>query len=337
MINVVYASDNNYAPYLAVSLNSLILNNSNESINIFILDNNISENNKDYLKILISKNNNFQIKFISTKKFENSVNISKSQIDGLLGINLTSYSRLLLSSILPNDIEKVIYIDCDSLIVDNIRKLWEINIDKYMCAGVLDTTPTYFKEIVGLNDEDEYINAGMLLINLKKWREENVEKHFLNFLENKYGKNIHHDQGVINGVLKNKILIIHPKYNLLGPFHGKDYDFVKKWFGISYDYYNKEIIEEAQKNPVFIHFSGGSIERPWANKKHYYKSLYDKYVEKSGYDKTKIYQVTGSISTIGKLYVAISENRTGRFIMDIIPIKWALYFKNYIVNKQSKN
>lgn len=235
---------------------------------------------------------------------------------------------------MPNNIEKVIYFDCDSLIVDSIDDLWNININNYLCASVLDTTVTYFKNVIGLSDDNIYINAGMLLINIKRWREENLEDKFIDFLNDYYGKNIHHDQGIINGVLKNQILVIVPRFNLLGPFHGKDYAFVLKWFGVSYNYYSRDIIENAQNHPVFLHFSGGSIERPWFNDKHFYRELFDEYAKLIDYDYARIYRKTGSISTIGKFYIFLSENKFFYFIMKLIPKKIAIYFKNWIIYKQ---
>lgn len=335
MIKVVFASDENYVPYLLVCLKSLLVNNTSNVIRIFILDNDISLKNKEILMNLVNDTPNFSIEFLAVNNLVNHINISDSQKKGLLSINLTSYSRLFLATLLPHDVDKIIYFDCDALILDSIDELWSINIDEYMCAGVLDTTTTYFKNIVDLDDADTYINAGMLLINLSKWRQEHIEERFLEFLSKKYGENIHHDQGIINGVLRNQILPIHPKFNLLGPFHGKDYNFVKKWFGISYEYYSEELIKEAQENPVFIHFSGGSIERPWVNEKHYYRKLYDSYVELINYDKSMIYRDVGTISEIGKMYVFISENVLGRFIMNLIPNKVALFFKNYVIQRQS--
>ena len=71
--------------------------------------------------------------------------------------------------------------------------------------------------VVGLKYNDRYINSGVILINLKKWREDNLEKKFIDFI-NKYNGDVPcADQGTINGVCKNKILIIHPKYNTMTP------------------------------------------------------------------------------------------------------------------------
>lgn len=83
---------------------------------------------------------------------------------------------------------------------------------------------------------------------------------------------------------------MHLKYNYQSPFHGKDINTtLRVW--VDYPYYNEQIIKEAFKKPVFIHFSGGSIERPWSNNKHHYYKLYAEYADMlKDYDKELIYK-----------------------------------------------
>ena len=88
------------------------------------------------------------------------------------------------------------------MIIDSIEELWNTSIDEYMCAGVQDLMPSVYKEIIGLNKDDFYINSGVLIINLKKWREKNVEEDFY-YAMKKYEKiPIHQDQGIINATLR---------------------------------------------------------------------------------------------------------------------------------------
>lgn len=91
--------------------------------------------------------------------------------------------------------------------------------DKYYCSGVLDVINPYFK-LISMYEwtiNDNYINTGFLLVNLKKWGEENLEEKFIKFI-NKYKFFRQANQDIINGVIKEKVLIIDPKYNILQPF-----------------------------------------------------------------------------------------------------------------------
>ena len=196
---------------------------------------------------------------------------------------LSSFSRLFAASFLDETIEKVLYLDADSLILGSFKELWETNIENYYVAGVLDVGPDYVKTAVGLSKDVNYINAGVLLINLKKWRNEDVESKFIDFLEKNNMQVYNNDQGIINATLNDSILIVDPKFNLMSPFLEKDYDDVIKWNGLK-NYYDKETIENAIKNPVFLHFVHFINGRPWfKDTKHPCKDLYLKYASETQY------------------------------------------------------
>ena len=280
-LNVLFSSNDEFAPYLGVSLYSFLEHNNAdfEKINIFLFDDGISQENKNKLNEIVSAFNQ-EINYIDSadiqSQIKNSVDIMEK--DGVS--SLTTYNRLFASSILT-DIDKLLYLDADSLILGSFKELWEMDISDYYIAGVEDllSIDTIKKEI-GMDTNQRYINAGFLMINLKKWRDENIEEKFFDFQRETKDKFIFHDQGIINGVCKDKILYLHPKYNLISIFHGLDYEKIIKLGGLS-NYYSRETVEEAQKDPVFVHFSGAELNRPWFNKKQAYHELYYEYVKKT--------------------------------------------------------
>ena len=284
ILNVLYASNNEFSPYMGVSLYSLLKHNINEfeEIKIFIFDDEISEKNKNKI-YSIAKTFDSKIQFIKSKDIEEIIGEKTFTMnkDGIT--SMTTYSRLFSSSLIP-EVDKIVYLDSDSIILDSLKELWEMDFDDYCCAGVIDTLGIeYIKKEIDLDEEHNYINGGFLLINLKKWRQNNIENEFMDFLKKHNKKFIFHDQGILNGVLKNEILYLHPKYNLLGQLHGIKYEKAIKRAGYP-DYYNKEIIEEAQMSPIFLHFCGGSIARPWKNKKHPFYEIYKNYYEKTPFN-----------------------------------------------------
>lgn len=161
MLNVVFAADDNYASFLSISLNSLLEHNSTDfdHINVFILDDGISEENKAKITSL-TKNYSCSISFIETKKLDEmdfnvlglERNLNKS--------SLTIYARLFISTLLPKDVDKILYLDCDSLIVDSYKELWNLEISNYYCAAVLDGINTSVKEKLGFKKDEIYINSG---------------------------------------------------------------------------------------------------------------------------------------------------------------------------------
>ena len=281
MLNVVFASDDNYTPFLSIAIFSLLENNQKDfdKINIFILDDSISQANKIKINELF---NTYpcSITFIETKKLdEMDFNVLGLQRN-LNTSSLTTYARLFMSTLLPADIDKVLYLDCDSLIVGSYKDLWNIDISSYYCAGVLDGINTSVKKRLGFDENDSYINAGFLLVNLKKWREENVEEKFIKFMIENQHRFYQHDQGVINNLFKNNILIVNPEYNLQIYFQTLNYDLARKFTCMETEYYTEEIVDNARENPVFLHFCGPNYDRPWYNKNHPYAEIFREYALK---------------------------------------------------------
>ena len=298
-MNILLSSDDNYSSLLGVTICSFLENNKHDfnQINIFILDMGISNKNK--------------LKIDSICKIEEcKVNLNFIKIDNLenrLGIklkanrSLATYARLFTASLLDEDIDRVMYLDCDAIVDGSFKELSMIDLEGFYCAGVLDAGPSYINSFLDLPIGNDHFNAGFLYINLKKWREDNLEDKFLEYVLENNGEVFHNDQGVINVVCNNKILKIHPKYNVLSPFFEVGYDKVLQWYGMK-EYYSKELVDEALENPVFIHLTQFVNGRPWFNNatNHPLRKLFDHYVEKTPF-KNEVY-VDDNRSFKGKLF-----------------------------------
>ncbi|WP_246943876.1 glycosyltransferase family 8 protein [Bacillus pinisoli] len=282
-LHVVYSSDDNYAQHVGVSMLSLLENNKEFStIDVYIIENNISKKSKNHL-ISISNNYDRNLHFISLKDYSNrlKLNIGNS-------ISINSYARLFLTSILGEEIDKVLYMDCDSIITSSLAELWQKDISEYYVAGVSDTVGNSTKEKINMDSKSPYINAGMLLVNLKKWRENHIERAFIDFIDSYNGKVYHHDQGTINGVLEGKMLLIHPKYNAMTTFFTMKKEEIFKYYGMQEYYSSKELIE-AKNKPVFVHFTPAFVNRPWIKgNKHPLAYQYQHYLEKTPWKGTKM-------------------------------------------------
>ncbi|MBE6500691.1 MAG: glycosyltransferase family 8 protein [Methanobrevibacter thaueri] len=245
----------------------------------------------------ISEENRLKIESISKKfKVKTQLNfIRYSNLEEILGIEikatraLSTYARLFVASLLDDKIDKILYLDCDAIVADSLKELWDLHIDDYYCAAVLDACPKYINLFLDLPDGQEHFNAGLLLINLKSWRENNLEKQFLDLIISKNGEVFHNDQGVINVVCRDKILKLNPKYNLLSPFFEVGYEKVLQWYDMK-EYYSKDIIENALSNPVFIHLTTFVNGRPWFKnaQNHPLRRIFEDYVQETPF-KHEIY------------------------------------------------
>ena len=332
MLNVVFASNEDYSSLLAICLISLLENNKKDfdNINIFVLDDGISEKNKDKIYSL-TKNYSCNVTFIKTDILNSNDKIMMPLDKEDYGKSLTTYSRLFLSTLLPDDINKVIYLDCDALVLGSYKQLWDLDLEGYYCAGVVDPTNDNILREYGFGGKDKYFNAGFLMVNLEKWRESNIEDKFIEFLLENKSNFFLHDQGVINNVLRNKIKIVEPKYNLQLYFQFFDYDLAMKYMGRENPYYTKEIVDESRNHPVYLHFCGGTQNRPWYNKEHAYYKEFEKYAKLADCEKFLNNDMKLSLKT--KILYKGINNKFFQLILKSIPSK---IIKN-IVDKNGIN
>lgn len=277
-LNVLYSTDNNYAAHAAASIRSLVDNNGDfEQINIHVLNDNLSEEVKRKLHETVKMHENAKIFFHPLASL-----LSKLNLNDKSGFAKAGYGRLMISEII--DADKLLYIDCDTIINGSVEKLWDTDIAEYYVAGVQDNPALFSLTAVGMNMQDRYINSGVLLINLKKWREDKLEKRFIEMVKAHGGYVKHHDQGIINGVCKGNILVLHPRYNTMSQFFLMNAKQIKKLYDIE-TYYSQEELDDAVRKPIIVHYITKFYNRPWYKDcTHPLKNLYIKYLSETPFE-----------------------------------------------------
>ncbi|MFP7299295.1 glycosyltransferase family 8 protein [Neobacillus niacini] len=251
-MHIVTASNNNYAKHLGVMLTSLLENvNKDIDIHIYVIDGNISNENKSELQKVVTRFN-IKLNFIMV---DNDLFTSFKVNENLGYISIETYYRVIIPNILGNDVTKAIYLDCDLILRDDISKLWEVNIDNYYLAAVEDKYKKR-KKVLSIPRTSIYFNAGVLLINLKKWRENNIPNQVIQFIENNPQKLKLMDQDALNAILHRNCLKLDYTWNY------------------ATGYWNQFKID----NPSIIHFTGPN--KPW-NSKTRYNHEYYKYLNLS--------------------------------------------------------
>lgn len=247
-INICFASDNNYVQHLGATIASILKNaNLDDELYFYVLDGGISEENQKNLNSLNSIKD-FNMKFIQVN---NKDFASCPLTDNYICI--ATYYRFMIARFIT-DIDKLIYLDCDMIVKSSLRELYETNISDYWLAGVEDIGYYSHRRLLNRETESFYINAGMLLINLKKWREDNIGDRLFKFASETTENLVHNDQDVINMVLDSKIKPLDFKWN------AQDQCFYKN----TWRTHPKGIeIEQAALNPAIIHYTGP--QKPWQN------------------------------------------------------------------------
>lgn len=257
---IVYASDDKFASVLGVSIFSLFYNNKSvENINLTILDTNISEINKAKIENVCRKFKRSLPRWVEAVDVEKKLGINVKTDRG----SLSQYARLFLQHNFSSDVKRILYLDCDTMIVGSLDELWCMDLGDKVIAALKDAFSKYYRKNINLNYGDTMFNSGVMLIDLQKWRELNIETKLKNFLINCNGKVQQGDQGVLNGVLSKDTALLDPKFNLVSIFYDLNYKELEV-YRKPINFYTEDEIGLAKKNAVIIHFTSSfSTQRPW--------------------------------------------------------------------------
>lgn len=268
LYNILCATDDNYVPYCGIMLTSLFENNKELKLYIYILAEHLSDKSRNEFATL-ARNYNQKIEIITV----NNDTLKDCPIRTGDHVSIATYYRLLAPILLPSEIDKVLYLDCDIIINNNISKLYNEDIKGYSIAMCIDEAFFLEEKYERLDycKSYTYKNAGVALINIKHWRKNNIAQKCFEYIS-KYPERVKfHDQDTLNAVLHKEMKLLPIRYNLQTGFLLTDYT----------RYYEDEMPEilEAAKSPVIIHFTGASkpwykgAQHPFCNLFLYYKSI----------------------------------------------------------------
>lgn len=266
-INVLCATDNNFAPYCGVMLTSVFENTPNADAFVFISDC-ISEDNKRKFHQMESKYGSI-INFVEVDR-----SIFNQLPMGFGSWPVETYYRFAAQNLLPNDIQKVIYLDCDMIVNCDLHELWDIPIDDHSILVVPDINydSNLYKRL-GYPSKKGYFNAGMMVINLKYWRDHDIQQQLFEFVLNNKDLVLYPDQDGLNVVLKDTKKTLPMKYNFMPASYSLRY----------YGTFPEEVKEKVLNiNPKIIHYTSG-LPRPWQAQSYGmpFRSLWWKYAKKS--------------------------------------------------------
>jgi lipopolysaccharide biosynthesis glycosyltransferase len=279
-VYVVYASDDGFAEILGVSMESLFKNNEDlDEIQVSILDSGISEGNKERIKTICEKYHRALPIFLEAKDISQELNMEIATDRG----SLSQYARLFIEQDLPKDLERVLYLDCDIIIAQPIRELWNLDMHDKTIAALNDAFSRYYRKNIDLEPEDVMFNSGVMLIDLKRWRALRIEQKLLRFIEKKHGRVQQGDQGALNAVLSHDVYCFHPRFNSVTIFYDFSYEELLVYRKPAGKYYSKAEIIESIEHPVIIHFTTSFLsQRPWVKGcRHRYNELWRKYKAES--------------------------------------------------------
>ena len=212
-IPICFATDDNYVPFLSVAIASLLDNSSAENYyRIFVLITQLKAENINKIKKL--EKHNSSIEFISLAK-------ELDKIQGMFHLrdyySKETYYRIFIPNLFPQ-YKKVLYLDCDITVLGDVSELYNTHIHGfYVGAAQEEVMQTYevfgnyVEKADGINRKN-YFNAGILLINCRRWRNKFIAEKFVDLL-NRYKFRVVQDEDYLNVLCKDHVRSISLGWN----------------------------------------------------------------------------------------------------------------------------
>ena len=276
-MNVAYSTSDLYSELAATSIASLLENSKDvDEINIYVIDIGISEKHRQDLLDLAALYGR-HLEFLEDLNVEDiahtKINVGRWHI--------STFSRLFLLHVLPEGLDKVIYIDCDMIIRHSLKTLWEMDMEGTWCMSADDCRGKMYRKDIGIPMDSIYTNNGLMVIDLEAWRQNDVESKFIDFINEYHGDITYMDQGVLNGVFQplKKVKLLPISYNAQTVCYDLGYDGLQACRKPVWAYTKKEF-EAGIADPTVVHFTTCFMSgtRPWFKEDgHPYRGEFLKY------------------------------------------------------------
>ena len=256
-IHLAWCCDDTYARHMGVAICSALENLSkNTRAHIFIVSSGLGGGTKHKITEIIQKYN-AAVHFID---------IDKKHFAGLKishYISPAAYFRITLPDLLPGQLSKVLYLDCDLIVKDDLTVLHDIDISDTYLGAVAEAdqgSSDHPRQTIGIPQNATYFNSGVLLINLEKWRQDDISKKLFDFIKENPHRIRFWDQDALN-------IFFHDTFKQLD----SRWNFTVQHLKLA-DVYNSEDIS-------IVHFIGGHASKPWYREcNHPLKDEYYKYL-----------------------------------------------------------
>lgn len=324
-ISVVYITDEAYAMPTCISILSAIQNAGRDDLlDFYVLCNGVTDASKSKFESLSTDKVNVNAINIKNEKY---AEIAKSCLTfPYIHVSSTALFKFNLPEILAN-LDRVIYIDGDTLIQKSLRELYDWDLHGVYLAAVDDIINKIHggKYSGRVKIHSHYFNSGVMLLNLEKMRKENITEKLIDYRIN--GKNYFMDQDALNVVLGKKRNILPYIYNHMSTITDNlDIEEIQTEFQIESSVTLEEFIDSA----VIVHLTNS--KKPWSYNMPWYSERFMKYYKESPYSDVRIELKSPIKAICDKSYWSIIEKhkvalygagiRGHRIYNDIQEKKW---------------
>lgn len=298
-VGIALAANDWFVPYMATTLYSILEHISDENnYDILIFTHDISVDNRRIIKDMATNMKNVSIRFVDPSYMFDGYNI---HLFGHFG-SIETYYRIILPELLP-DYNKLLYVDSDMIILDDLAKLYNEDVDGYLLAATRDADTSglyngfepkrkeYSDKILKLKEPHQYFQAGIINFNLEEFRKTFKVEDMLKFSAKE--KWLLQDQDVLNKLCEGRVKYVDMSWNVLvdyGHFRmSKIIRLAPQWLYFQY--------MEARKHPKIIHYAGP--EKPWNCPEMDFGKEFWEYARKTPYNETMLFRMAYKLDTDG--------------------------------------
>lgn len=245
-MNILVTLNENYIPHLNVMLSSLLYSNPDEYFRIYLLHSGVRNQMLGATERILGNRGKLTAIQVLDTRLENAPTSARYPCE--------IYYRIFAAKYLPQNLERIIYLDPDLIVNKSLRKLYAMDMRDYYFAAASHTGPVLrkFNEVrLDMEEESPYINSGVMLMNLQLLRKEQRYEDVFNFIEKKKILLILPDQDIISSLYGSKIYALDPfRYNMTEALYQRHVPFEKD---LSLNW--------VREHSVIIHYCGRN--KPW--------------------------------------------------------------------------
>ncbi len=326
-MNIVFATSDLYSRLAAVTLQSLLENNQDaESIQIYYIHHDISAENEEMLQTLVDRYDRNIIFLPMPLKLCNIPSIGLK--DPIV------YSYCYLQDILPDTVDKVLLIESDTIVMGRLQPLYDTKLGDCYAAATDDMQSGIFKKRLKMKTDSVYINSGVMLLNLRKCREQHLSDKMDKMLANGKHELFYEVQDELNIIFEGKIVVLPPTYNATTSLFLFDYKNMLRYRKPSTKCSRKEF-DEAVSKPIIVHFTTNRIiqPRPWiVGCTHPFTSEYMRFKQESPSADMQLWpekqKPTGQVARF--LYMRVSKRLVASVVGFLHAILHPLFLYKYL-------
>lgn len=257
--NILVNINKGYIVHFLTMLNSLATNNPQSEFDVYVLHSDLQEEDKQNILTKVKVNINLIYIYMDNSLFKGAPKVERYPYE--------IYYRIFAPIMLPESVERILYLDSDLIVHKNIDELYNMNFEGNLfiaCTQIRGFMQWFNRVRMGVNKKHFYMNTGVMVMNIKELKNEIKPEEIFNFIKKNGWRMYLYDQDVLFKFFGDRIKLIDPKlynlsdryitfYNMRRPKHKIDADWVAN-------------------NNVIVHYLGRN--KPWKDK---YKGILAKY------------------------------------------------------------